>query len=70
MDVRNPIRSKMMSYFRNVRTQSERRLVHAAVEQGVKVRGKRNAGKGGLPTEWDDKPHARRERPNRHKSHR
>jgi hypothetical protein len=57
-----------MSYFRTVRTQAERRLVANANEQGVKVRARRNAAN--LPTEWDDKPHARRERCNRHKSHR
>lgn len=57
-----------MGYFRNIKTTAERRSVAGATEQGVKVRASRNLSN--LPTAWDDKPHARRERPNRHKSHR
>jgi hypothetical protein len=57
-----------MNYFRKPKTTGERRAVANATQQGVAVRGRRNFMN--LPTEWDDKPKARKARCDRHKKHR
>lgn len=47
-------RTKIERWFRRPHTQSERRLVAAALEEGVHVRPARNTRH--IPTAWDDRP--------------
>jgi len=51
-----------------MRTTAECRAESGAEEQGVKVRAKRN--RRNIPNAWDDVPHARRHKCDRHKDHR
>lgn len=57
-----------MSYLRHMKTTAEARSVASASEQGIKVRAKRNYAN--LPNAWDDIPHSRRPRCDKHKNHR
>jgi hypothetical protein len=57
-----------MGYLRNMRTTAECRAESGSEEQGVKVRAKRN--RNNVPNAWDDIPHARRHKCDRHKDHR
>ena len=53
---------------RHPRTTAEVKAENSALDNGVKVRAKRNYRN--IPNEWDDMNHARRGRNDRHKNHR
>jgi hypothetical protein len=55
-----------MYNMRKPKTTCERRAVATATENGTVVRGSRNSNN--LPNEWDDRPHSRRGRCDRHKN--